>query len=283
VYDRLTGQRQVISRHNVDLLQSAPAAQWERFEVERNGTTIEAWLLRPPDFDPSRKYPLVLDVHGGPHGFHGYAFNVTQQMLASHGFVVVYSNPRGSGSYGREFAQMVRNDWGGEDFLDLMAVVDAALQQPYTDPERTGIWGYSYGGFMTAWTIGHTPRFKAAVCGAPCFDLESMYGTSDISHAWGQYQWGGKPHEASEAFAAHSPSTFAHRATTPTLIIHGEADNRCPIGQGEQMFVALKQADCEVEFARYPGGAHTLLRVGPPSHRVDILARLLGWFTDHLG
>ena len=282
IYDRQTGQRHLITRHNADLLQAAPPARWERFEVERDGASVEAWLLKPADFDPSRTYPVVLDVHGGPHGFYGYAFNNMQQMLASNGFVVVFSNPRGSGSYGREFAQMVRCDWGGEDFLDLMAVLDTALEQPFTDRERTGIWGYSYGGFMTAWTIGHTQRFKAAVCGAPCFDLESMYGTSDISHAWGPYEWGGKPHEASEAFAAHSPSTFAHRATTPTLIMQGEADDRCPIGQGEQMFVALKQAGCEVEFARYPGGAHAMLRVGPPSHRADFLERLLGWFTAHL-
>jgi dipeptidyl aminopeptidase/acylaminoacyl peptidase len=282
VYDRQTRQRNVITRHNADLFQGALAAGWERFDVKRDGATVEAWLLKPADFDPTRQYPVVLDVHGGPHGFYGYGFNPMQQMLASHGFVVVFSNPRGSGSYGREFAQMVRCDWGGEDFLDLMAVLDTALEQPYTDRERTGIWGYSYGGFMTAWTIGHTQRFKAAVCGAPCFDLESMFGTSDISHAWGPIEWGGKPHEASEAFAAHSPSTFAHRATTPTLIIQGEADHRCPIGQGEQMFVALKQAGCEVEFARYPGGAHAMLRVGPPSHRADIFERLLGWFTDHL-
>jgi dipeptidyl aminopeptidase/acylaminoacyl peptidase len=282
VYDRHSGERRVITSYNTALLQAAPPASWERFDIERDGTVVEAWLLRPADFDPSRKYPLVLDVHGGPHGCHGYGYNNMQQLLASNGFVVVFANPRGSGSYGREFAQMVRCDWGGEDYLDLMAVVDKALEQPYTDPERTGIWGYSYGGFMTAWTIGHTRRFKAAVCGAPCFDLESMYGTSDISHAWGSYEWGGTPHEASEAFAAHSPSTFAHRATTPTLIMQGEADDRCPIGQGEQMFVALSQAGCEVEFARYPGGAHTMLRVGPPSHRTDFLERLLGWFTTHL-
>ena len=282
IYDRQTGQRSVITAYNAPLLESAPPAKWERFNVVRDGIEIEAWLLKPPDFDSSRKYPVVLDVHGGPHGFYGYAFNNMQQVLASNGFVVVFSNPRGSGSYGRAFSQMVRCDWGGDDFLDLMAVIDEALEQPYTDSERTGIWGYSYGGFMTAWTIGHTRRFKAAVCGAPCFDLESMYGTSDISHAWGPFEWGGKPHEASEAFAAHSPSTFAHRATTPTLIVQGEADDRCPIGQGEQMFVALKQAGCEVEFARYPGGSHAMLRVGPPSHRADFLQRLLGWFTDHL-
>lgn len=282
VYDRQSGQRQIVTQNNVDLLQAAPTAQWEQFQIDRDGTPVDAWLLKPVDFDPGKRYPVVLDVHGGPHGFYGYGFNNMQQMLASHGFVVVFSNPRGSGSYGREFANLVRCDWGGEDYLDLMAVLDAVVERPYVDGSRTGIWGYSYGGFMTAWTIGHTRRFKAAVCGAPCFDLESMYGTSDIAHEWGQKQWGGKPHEASEAFAAHSPSTFIHRATTPTLIVQGEADERCPIGQGEQMFVALSQAGCEVEFARYPGGAHAMLRVGPPSHRADFLERLLDWFTRHL-
>jgi dipeptidyl aminopeptidase/acylaminoacyl peptidase len=282
VYDRESGQRRIITRQNTSLLEAAQPAAWERFDVDRGGTIVEAWLLKPPGLDPDKKYPVVLDVHGGPHGFYGYGFNAVQQTLASNGFLVVFSNPRGSGSYGREFAQQVRCDWGGEDYLDLMAVLDAALERPYADASRTGIWGYSYGGYMTAWAIGHTPRFKAAVCGAPCFDLESMYGTSDISHAWGPYQWGGNPHDASEAFAAHSPSTFAHRTTTPTLIMQGEADDRCPIGQGEQMFVALKQAGCEVEFARYPGGAHAMLRVGPPSHRADFLQRVLGWFTDHL-
>ncbi|MDQ3812035.1 MAG: S9 family peptidase, partial [Chloroflexota bacterium] len=283
VYDRQSGERSIATALNECLLESAPMATWERFEVERGGATTEAWLLKPPDFDPSRRYPLVLDVHGGPHGYYGYGFQVIQQALASHGFLVVFSNPRGSGSYGREFASSVRCDWGGEDYRDLMAVVDRVLERPYADAARTGIWGYSYGGYMTAWTIGHTDRFKAAVCGAPCFDLESMYGTSDISHAWGPYQWGGRPHEASEAFAAHSPSTFAHRATTPTLILQGEADDRCPIGQGEQMFVALKQAGCEVEFVRYPAGSHAMLRVGPPSHRADFIGRVIAWFTEHLG
>jgi dipeptidyl aminopeptidase/acylaminoacyl peptidase len=283
LYDRASGQRRTITSHNVQLLAAAGAASWERFDVERDGTTIQAWLLKPPDFNSDRTYPVVLDVHGGPHGFYGFGFNNLQQLLASHGFLVVYSNPRGSGSYGREFAQQVQCDWGGEDYLDLMAILDTVLERPYADTQRTGIWGYSYGGYMTAWAIGQSDRFQAAVCGAPCFDLESMYGTSDISHAWGPFEWGGKPHEASEAFAAHSPSTFAHRTRTPTLIMQGEADNRCPIGQGEQMFVALKQAGCEVEFARYPGGTHAMLRVGPPSHRADFLQRVLDWFTDHLG
>jgi dipeptidyl aminopeptidase/acylaminoacyl peptidase len=199
IYDRHTAQQQVVTRLNADLFSASPPAEWEAFQVERDGLTIDAWLLKPPQFDPGVKYPVILDVHGGPHSYYGYGFNAIQQALAAHGFLVVFSNPRGSGSYGRDFAQRVRFDWGGEDYLDLMAVLDAVLTRPYADSSRTGIWGYSYGGYMTAWTIGHTQRFKAAVCGAPCFDLESMYGTSDISHAWGRHQWGGAPHEASEA------------------------------------------------------------------------------------
>lgn len=281
VFDRQTREQRVITHENETFFQS-PLSQWETFQIERDGVCIDAWLLKPPDFDPSKKYPLVLDVHGGPNGFYGYGFNAFQQLLASNGFVVVFSNPRGSGSYGGEFARMVWTDWGGADYFDLMAVVDRAHELPFIDSDRTGIWGYSYGGYMTAWTIGHTNRFKAAVCGAPVFDLESMYGTSDLAHAWGHIQWGGNPHEASEAFAAHSASTFVHRATTPTLIMQGEADERCPIGQGEQMYVALKQAGCEAEFVRYPGGPHAMLRVGPPSHREDFLTRVLDWFTRHL-
>ena len=120
-------------------------------------------MLRPADFDPSRRYPLVLDVHGGPHNFYGYTFNAIQQCLATNGFLVVCANPRGSASYGRRFVQQVVHHWAEEDYLDLMAVVDAVLERPYADPARTGIYGYSYGGFMTAWTISHTDRFRAAV------------------------------------------------------------------------------------------------------------------------
>ncbi len=279
----VTGGLEVITDHNFQLLTESPPALWERFDIARAGLTTEAWLLKPPDFDPSRRYPLILDVHGGPNGYHGYGFNAVQQCLATNGFVVVFANPRGSGSYGRDFTQRVTGDWGGEDFHDLMAVVDRALEAPYVDADRIGIWGYSYGGYMTAWTIGQTNRFKAAVCGAPCFDLESMYGTSDISHEFGELQGWGRPHEAREWYATHSPSEFAHLARTPTLLIHGEADERCPIGQSEQMFVALKKAGCEVAFARYPGGSHQFIRTGPPEHREDMLARMLDWFKHHLG
>jgi dipeptidyl aminopeptidase/acylaminoacyl peptidase len=282
-HDLRAGESQQLTNESAAPLAEAPAASWERFDVSRDGYTTEAWMLTPADFDPSKKYPVVLDVHGGPNGFYGYGFVPMQQCLATNGFILVYSNPRGSSSYGREFTQQVTEDWGGEDYHDLMAVVDKVLERDYADGDRVGIWGYSYGGYMTAWTIGQTQRFKAAVCGAPCFDLESMFGTSDISHEFGELQWGGAPHKSREWFATHSPSEFAHRTTTPTLIVHGEADERCPIGQGEQMFVALKKAGCEVEFARYPGGSHGFMRLGPPEHRADVLRRTLTWFKDHLG
>ena len=282
VHDLTAAHTSVVTAHNAALLREHPPARWEQITVQRGAYTIEGWLLIPPDFDPARRYPVVLDVHGGPHGHYGFAFNAIQQCLATNGFLVLCANPRGSGSYGRAFAQQVVGDWGGEDYQDLMAMLDSVLQRPYADAERTGIYGYSYGGYMTSWVIGHTDRFKAAVCGAPCFDLESFYGTSDVGHIFGDLEFGAGPRAREEWYRAHSPSSYAHQARTPTLIIHGEADERCPIGQGEQMFVALLKAGCEVEFARYPGGSHLFLRVGPPEHRADVLARILGWFQTHL-
>ena len=283
VYDRETGSATVVTALNAAVFGGAPPAAWERFEVRRDRFTTEVLLLKPPDFDPARRYPVILDVHGGPNSYHGHRFIPLQHLLATNGFLVVVPNPRGSGTYGREFTQQVIGDWGGEDYQDLMATVDAVLDRSDVDPDRLGIFGYSYGGYMTAWTIGQTDRFQAAVCGAPVFNLVSFYGTSDIGHAFGRLQWGGSPREVAEWCAARSPSTFAHRARTPTLIVHGEADDRCPIGQGEEMFVALCDAGCEVEFVRYPGGAHPFMSVGPPAHREDLLRRVLAWFTRHLG
>ncbi len=278
-----TGATRLVTTLNDASLRATPPAEWERLIVSRGGLDIEAWLLRPADFDPDRRYPLVLDVHGGPHGYHGYAFNAVQQCLATHGFLVLCVNPRGSATYGRRFAEAVIGDWGGEDAHDLLTVLDAVSARPAVDETRIGIWGYSYGGYMTAWMIGQTDRFRAAVCGAPCFNLVSMYGTSDIGHVFGDIQFGGPPAGDPEWYRQHSPSTFAHRTRTPTLIVHGEADDRCPIGQGEEMFVALAKAGCEVEFVRYPDGSHLFLRVGPPRHRADVVRRILEWFQAHLG
>lgn len=283
VHDLQSCDVQLVTDHNGALLAEAPPAGWETFTVERGGLSIDAWLLKPPGFDPARQYPLIIDIHGGPNWWYGYDFSHVQQALAAAGFLVVYADPRGSTTYGRAFTQMVTQDWGNEDYQDLMAVVDEVLERPYADPERTGIYGYSYGGFMTSWAIGHTDRFKAAVCGAPAFDLESFYGTSDIGHYWGTMQFGGKPHEAREWYDSHSPSKFAHRTTTPTLILHGEGDVRCPVGQGEQMFTILADNGCEVEFVRYPNATHLFLWGGEPAYVEDYITRTVAWFQRYMG
>ncbi len=283
VFDRKRATTSIVTSHNAAACQGRDRTHWERLTIERGDCSIEAWLLFPPEFRSDRRYPVVLDIHGGPQGHYGYQFNQVQQCLASNGFLVALANPRGSTSYGRDFTEAVVRDWGGEDYWDLMAVVDLVAERPYADSERLGAFGYSYGGYMTSWILGHTERFRAVVCGAPCFDLVSMFGTSDISPFWGPLQWGARPHEDPEWYHAHSPSTYAHKARTPTLIVHGEADERCPIGQGEEMFTALSQAGCEVEFARYPGASHLFADIGLPGHREDYLQRILGWFETHLG
>ena len=280
--DMAAGETTRLTHLNDALFAELPLARHEKVTIDRDGWAIDAWVLKPADFDPSTRYPVILDVHGGPHGNYGYAFNAGQQLMAAAGYVVVAANPRGSGTYGRVFAEAVLGDWGGEDWADLQAVLDSVLENDWADRDRTGIYGYSYGGYMTSWAIGQTDRFKAAVCGAPVFNLKSFYGTSDIGHAWSPTQWGGRMAEIEAFLVERSPSTWIHRATTPTLIVHGEEDHRCPIGQGEEMFIGLKQAGCEVAFVRYPGGSHLMLRVAPLSHRIDYYERVLAWFDRHL-
>jgi dipeptidyl aminopeptidase/acylaminoacyl peptidase len=176
----------------------------------------------------------------------------------------------------------VLGDWGGEDYQDLMAAVDTVASRPYVDVQRLGVHGYSYGGFMSSWVIGHTSRFKAAVVGAPCIDLPSMYGTSDIGVSFGEVQWRGTRWEALSQAVDRSPLTYAPDVETPVLLLHGEADLRCPIEQGEQYFVALKRHGKEVEFVRFPDCSHLFLRVGHPKMREEYLGRMLAWFQRYL-
>lgn len=276
------GDTRRITHLNDELFEEMPLAQADKITIDREGWAIDAWVLKPAGFDSSQTYPVVLDVHGGPHGNYGYSFNAGAQLMASAGYVVVAANPRGSGTYGRAFGEAVRGDWGGEDWRDLLAVLDTVLEESWADADRTAIYGYSYGGYMTSWAIGQTDRFKAAVCGAPVFNFHSFYGTSDIGHVFGETQWGGTPAEVGEWMTERSPSTWIHRATTPTLIVHGESDHRCPIGQGEEMFVALLKAGCEVEFARYPGGSHLMLRGAPLALRIDYYDRVIDWLDRHV-
>ncbi|MGC4189711.1 MAG: S9 family peptidase [Thermomicrobiales bacterium] len=281
--DFATGNTTVLVNDGHDFFAKTPAAQWEVITIEREPYTIEGWLFKPADFDPSRSYPLVLDVHGGPTFWHAPNIDEMGQVFATNDMLILKPNPRGSGSYGPDFGKQVFGDWGGEDWKDLQAILDHVLAFPYVDPERTGIFGYSYGGFMTSWALGHTDRFKAAIVGAPCFDQESFFGTSDIGAFFNALDTDAPFWEERDALLDRSPSQFIQHAVTPTLIVHGEADERCPIGQGEQLFISLMKLGVETEFARYPGESHLFVWDGLPAHRIDFLARTLGWFKRFLG
>ena len=271
-----------LTAYNDGYFSAHPTARLEKFSASRAGFDIESRLFLPPDFDSGQKYPMVLDIHGGPHGVFYDAFNPMQQILATNGYVVLAVNPRGSSSYGVDFLTAVLRDWGGEDYLDIMAAVDEVVSRPYIDSARLGITGYSYGGFMSSWIIGHDTRFRAAVVGAPCINLSSMAGTSDIGVSFGEVQWGGIRKDAVDVYLERSPLTYAPNVETPVLLMHGEADVRCPIEQSEQYFVTLKRLGKEVELVRFPGCSHPFVRSGHPRMREEYLARLLGWMNSHL-
>ena len=280
--DVTTGERTRLTSSNEEYFRHHPAADLAKFSIARRGVEIESRLLMPPGFDRSRRHPLIVDIHGGPHGRFWDTFNTVQQVLATAGYIVLAVNPRGSSSYGPEFARAVLRDWGGEDYLDIMAAVDEVCSRDYVDVDRLGLNGYSYGGFMSAWIVGHDRRFGAAVVGAPCINLVSMYGTSDIGVSFGEPQWGGLLKDDFDAVVERSPLTYAANVETPVLLLHGEEDNRCPIGQSEEYFVSLKRLGKEVEFVRFPGSSHSFARTGHPRMREEYLTRVLAWFDKHL-
>ena len=280
--DIAIGVTRQLTGYNRAYFQEHPPAQLQKSSISRGGLEIECRVWVPPDFDESRKYPMILEIHGGPNAAFYDAFTPIHQVLATAGYIVLAVNPRGSSTYGGDFTMAVLGDWGGQDYLDIMAAVDEMSSRPYVDASRLGIHGYSYGGFMTSWTIGHTGRFKAALVGAPCINLSSMYGTSDIGVGFGERQWGGTRKDNLDVYYAHSPLTYAPNVSTPVLLMHGEADVRCPIEQSEQYFVALKRLGKDVEFVRFPNCSHLFIRMGHPKMREEYLSRMLAWFNQRL-
>ena len=272
----------VLTHHNEGFFREHPPARLEKFRFTRADFEIECRLYLPSDHDASKRYPLVVDIHGGPHGVFHDSFNLTQQMLASAGYMVLCVNPRGSASYGAAFAKAVLLDWGGEDYIDILTAVDTVCARADVDSSRLGLHGYSYGGYMGAWIVGHDHRFRAAVLGAPVIDLPAMNGTSDIAVPFGEVQWGGTLHDDEGAWLRHSPLSYAAAVETPVLLLHGEADHRVPIEQSEAFFVALKQLGKEVEMVRFPGSGHQFVNQGHPRLREAYFERVLGWFEQYL-
>jgi dipeptidyl aminopeptidase/acylaminoacyl peptidase len=259
-------------------------ARPERFTFARAGFTVEAWIMKPAGFEAGRRYPLLLNVHGGPHAHYGYPFFDEFQVQCGAGYGVLYANPRGSQGYGEAFTTAVVGDWGGGDAADVEAALDEALRRfDWIDPERLGLIGGSYGGFMTSWIVGHSKRFRVA-CSERAVNVQtSMFGTSDIGYLFNQVELGGVlPWEDFGKYVERSPLTYAKDITTPLLILHSEDDLRCPIEQGEQLFVALKTLRREVVFVRFPDENHELTRSGKPRHRLERFRILLEWFARYL-
>ena len=245
-----------------------------------DGKMIEAWVQKPPDFSPGKKYPLILNIHGGPHTAYGYIFFHEFQWMAAKGYVVLFPNPRGSTSYGQDFGNVIQYHYPGDDFKDLMAGVDEVIKKGYIDDKKLGVTGGSGGGLLTNWVVGHTDRFAAAVAQRDIASWAHWWYTADFTLF--QANWfKGPPFDQEEDFKARSPITYIKNVKTPMMFILGEADYRTPpAAGGEEMFRALKFRKIPTVMVRFPNESHELSRSGQPWHRVERLQNIVSWF-DH--
>ncbi|HEY8599632.1 MAG TPA: S9 family peptidase [Thermomicrobiales bacterium] len=271
---------------NADLFAEVAIGEHRKYRYRgTDGQELDAWVLTPPDFDPTRRYPLVVEIHGGPQALYGESFYLEFQLLAARGYVVLYTNPRGSDGYGQAFVNALRHDWGGVDYRDVMAGVDWLLGSGVVaiDEARMGVTGGSYGGYLTNWIIGQTDRFSAAVSGRSTSNRYSHYGYSDVGSFTGDWQFGGPPWENAAHYLERSPITYVANVTTPLLLESQEQDLRCPIPQAEEFYTAIKKLRrAEVQLIRFPGESHGMARAGKPIHRVERLTRIADWFDKYL-
>ena len=272
-----------LTRFNQALNNEVAWSDAERFVYKSVGNReIEAWLMMPFGYRADRKYPLVLYIHGGPHSQYNEGWFDEFQNLAGAGFMVLYTNPRGSSGYGADFTYAIRGRWGDEDYQDLMKAVDIAVRRPDVDSTRMGVTGGSYGGFMTGWITTKNRRFAAAQVDRADMNWASWYGGSDAAQGLTESELYGKPWEKGNIYDAVSPIKFVQNVRTPTLIVHSEEDYRVTIGQGDEWFMSLKKQGVPVEYIRYPRSSHELSRSGEPWLLVDRLGRLRDWFTHWL-
>ncbi|MDQ1525222.1 MAG: hypothetical protein QOE47_3146 [Pyrinomonadaceae bacterium] len=269
-----------LSAHNQELMRAFNLSAPEEFTYRSSDNLrVQGWLMKPLGWRAGERYPLILSIHGGPHGAYGYGFNAAFQAYAARGYAVLFINPRGSSGYGQKFSDGTLREWGGGDYRDLMAGVDESLRRfPWIDRGRMGVTGGSYGGFMTNWIITQTTRFRAAVSSASVSNLVSFYATSlyqDLIHA----EFGGFPWDDYDLLWRWSPLRYVRSADTPTLFIHGELDNDVHITQAEEMYMALRRRGVETVLARYPREGHGFRE---PRHREDALERTIDWFDKYL-
>jgi dipeptidyl aminopeptidase/acylaminoacyl peptidase len=247
-----------------------------------DGWDMDGWILKPGDFDASQKYPLIVEIHGGPQTQYGYGFFHEMQLLVAQGYVVLYTNPRGSCGYGYDFALAVQGAWGEKDSIDIMNGVDQLVRRGYIDEQRMGVTGGSYGGFMTNWLIGHYDRFNVAITDRCVSNMATMFGASDVGWDLADDNLNTTPWEDLDKYMHMSPLRYVANMHTPLLILHSEQDLRCNIEQAEQLFTALKYMGREVLFVRFEGQSHGLSRGGHPKLRLERLRHIKSWFEKYL-
>lgn len=240
---------------------------------------IQGWVVTPPNFDPSKKYPFILEIHGGPFSSYGSVYSAEIQAFAAAGYVVLYSNPRGSTSYGAEFGNLIHHDYPNHDYDDLMSGVDAVIEKGSIDVDNLFVTGGSGGGVLTAWIVGKTDRFKAAVVAKPVINWASFVLYADGAAFFSKYWFGKKPWEDPESYFKRSPLNYVANVTTPTMLLTGEEDYRTPIAESEQFYTALKLEGVETAMVRIPGASHGI--ANRPSNLVAKIAGILAWFDKY--
>ena len=272
---------QPLANPNADYLSACHLSPAEEISYDSfDGTKIQGWVIHPPDFQPSHKYPLIVSMHGGPHGAYGFSFDHELQMLADHGYVVLYTNPRGSTGYGENFGNIIQHRWPGDDIKDVLAGVDAVVKTGSIDTDRLAVTGGSGGGLMTCWMITQTNRFKVAVAFYPVTNWFTHVGSDDNGFYIASVFRKGMPWDEPEDYMQHSPLFFAKNIKTPTMIITGEEDWRTPIAQSDEFFRALKVQGVDAVLVRVPGEAHGLTK--RPSHREASLVHMMAWLDRYI-
>jgi dipeptidyl aminopeptidase/acylaminoacyl peptidase len=264
------------------LLDSKVLGQVQKLPVasEYDKRPIDAWMVTPPDFDPAKKYPLILEIHGGPFSAYGPQFSTDDQLYAAHGYVVVYSNPRGSTSYGEDFANQIDKDYPSHDYDDLMSVVDAAIGTGHVDPNNLFVTGGSGGGVLTSWIVGKTDRFKAAAAQKPVIDWASWGLTADIADFAYPYWFSKLPWEDPMTYWQHSPLSLVGNVKTPTLVVVGSEDYRTPDSEAEQFYEALQLRGIPTMLVKVPGASHETL-TDRPSQSAAKASAILSWFDRY--
>ncbi len=273
-----------ITHLNRDLLAQRKIGAVEEFwfNSSKEGRKVEGWVIKPPDFDSSRKYPMILEIHGGPFANYGDRFDIEKQVFAAKDYVVLYVNPRGSTSYGGEFGNLIHHAYPGDDFYDLNSGIDAVIAKGYVDPENVFVTGGSGGGVLTCWMIGHSKRFRAAAALYPVINWNSWIGTADIGPRMANYWFAGAPWENAanlQNYEERSLLSVVKNVQTPTMVMTGEEDYRTPISEAEQYYRALKMLKVESVMVRVPGEGHGIQK--RPSHQIAKVSFILDWFNEH--